>query len=29
MNCHDDKNQYKFEKHHPQVMFQSQLIKKT
>ena len=29
MNCHDDKNQCKFEKHHPQAMFQSQLVKKT
>ena len=29
MNCHDDKNQCEFEKHHPRAMFQSQLIKKT
>ena len=29
MNCHDDKNQCEFEKHHLRAMFQSQLIKKT
>ena len=29
MNCHDDKNQYQFEKHPPWLIFQSQLIKMT
>ena len=29
LNCYDDKNQYEFEKHHPQAMFHSQLTKMT
>ena len=29
LNCHKDNNQYKFEKHHPQAMLHSQLIKMT